>query len=472
MASLATWVFTLTIVGAGLAGCVKPYPDDSPPDCADELDGCAMPCEGCYSCYSSFTSCCYDCGSPPPSPPTRWPEPPTCPAANFSSFSEPMMTCVYPVPVPPLLATLSPLLLLSACAECQSASIASDGDRVFVATERALIVVTDAELRVVELPEGPLATPHVAVDELGNAWVAGIDMDPPVPRVVLATYAGGDDFALVATLETLAAPVLPLAKRAYVAPLDDGAVVLLEAEGAAWSVRYVDGAFSLPERITPLGGDALVGAPAFDARGRAFVPFAFTPRDPLQALTSTLMPVVTQTSLHYAALPDARGEWTTHGGMFVAQGASSAPSLETMRAGVSAFAWVDSSGALQRIETWDEGTSWGSPAAWSDLSSSVIGAPATDRMEHRATTSWWEDASGTARLVVARGEGSTPMAQQIVVEKEHASDAALALLRDGRAVVAWVDEKGDVWAGVEGAALPPRGCDDTAHCGRNAPMRW
>ena len=458
MASWATWTFATMLLATGLTGCVKPYPEE------DDVE----PWQG-HGCFTSY-ECCVGCGEPPrpsPQPPTRWPECPTY-GASFARAS--FLTCALPEPPHPFLAPLTPWRLLQACDACANASIATDGERLFVATEPYLLVASGFEVRTLRMPSDGLRAPHAALDAMsGRLWLVALDASLPLPALALFAYDGGSDVARVATLDALAAPPLLATTRASVAPLDEGALVVLEGEGAAWAVRYAGGAFSAAERLTPLGGDALVGRPVADARGRVIVPYAYAPRDPLQQGASLLIPSVASTSLHFASLADADGAWTQHGGMVV-QGARSAPAVETDARGVSAFAWIDGSGAMRRIESWDDGTAWGTPEPWSEARSRASGAPASARaLDGRVTGAWWEPHADGARLVVARALGTTPEAREVAARLPAApAEAALALLRDGRAVVAWVDGSGDVWAGVEAGTLPSRGCDDAGHCRRHA----
>lgn len=342
--------------------------------------------------------------------------------------------------------------------------------RAFVATEQLLVVASAEGEALAPYPDGPIEGAHVAVDGAGVAWIVGLVRSAPVPTVKLLAHEGAGGFATVATLDLAAAPVLPLVERAYVAPAQGGAVVVLAGAGAAWASRWDGAAFGPIERLTPLGGDALVGAPAVDAAGRFALPFAFTPRDALDPLMGALVPRTRSTSLHYLAM-NSDGSWSSYGGAVVSQGVGAPPALE-LRPDVAAFLYVDRSARLHRIETWDSGTSWGAPAGWSE-GREVRGVPAAARETYasRATAAWWEDGDGTGQLVVARAEGGPkPIARERVVDLEDARDAAaLALLSDGRALVAWVDGRGSVWLAVEGGELPRAECGEGDHCARPYP---
>lgn len=460
-----TLALALTFLSTGLAGCVKPIDeaiDDCSPCCDEDCGGWGS----AYGCDPSTVACCHrPCGIPPV-PPTRW-DPPVCPAVNRSRYTsfhgeEPAILCA--VPMPPLLAPLVPRELDAKCDACASAAVATDGRRAFVATERALLVADAREVKRVEYPARWLERPHLAVGLDERAWIVGIDRAQPLPSIALLAYDGGSSFSELATLDVAGAPVLPLVERAYVSPTAGGAVVVLVAQHAAWSARYSEGLFTPLERLTPIGGDALVGAPTTDMRGSVLVPFAFTPRDALQTVAGALIPATQLTSLYYLSSGSDGAGWTTHGGMGVPQGAATGPSLETTPTGVAAFAWVDASGVLLRLETWDDGMSWGTPTSWSGASSGVVGAPAAARYDQRSTVAWREEGGG---LVVARSEGGpAPAAQWRTAAPVARGDASLALLGDGRALVAWVDETGSVWAGIEGGELAPPACGSGAHCSR------
>ncbi|HVM44731.1 MAG TPA: hypothetical protein VM582_02255, partial [Candidatus Thermoplasmatota archaeon] len=211
---------------------------------------------------------------------------------------------------------------------------------------------------------------------------------------------------------------------------------------------------------------ARVGAPVADGRGRVLVPFSFTPRDPLAPATGLLLPALAPTALYYATMGPREGAWTTRGGVPAPQGVAEPPALERGPRGATALLWVDASGALQRVETWDDGGSWGAPEPWSDLAAHAAGAPAALRPDQRATAAWWEARDGGASLVVARAEGGAAPAARLEVAwlPEPRASAALSLVEGSRAVVAWATQAGEVWLGVEGGALPAPGCDDAAHC--------
>lgn len=462
-----TLALVTTLFSAGLAGCVKPYPDE--PEC---WDGC---CEDCGYCPDT-ADCCLGCGSPPPrSPPTPPPtpppwQPPVCPTyESYSAVADRAdLSCAVP-PTPPILDVLVPTRLYEGCEGCEHASLASDSMRAFVATEDTLIVAEEGRVEAIGYPTERLERPHVSVDGGGRAWIVGIERSGALARVVLLVHRGASDLDL-ATLDVVGAPILPLVERAHVVPAQGGAVVVLVGGGGAWASRWDGTQFGAIERLTPVGGDSLVGAPAVDLLGQFAIPFAFTPRDAIATIGGALMPQVQPTSLHYLAM-NSDGTWSTYGGAVVPKGVAAPPVVE-IRSGVAAFLYVDREARLHRIETQDEGMSWGAPAEWGDPGRSVRGSAAAMRELYttRATAAWWEDDGGMASLVVARTDGSpTPVARREVTSLERAPEAALALFGDGRAVVAWVDEEGGVWAALEGGRFPRDVCDDAAHC---APARY
>lgn len=446
MARRTAWTWAATILLTGLAGCVQAIPDDPP--AAIERECCGFdpePVPTTTPIAVHPAECAY--GGPP------------------GRLEDRALLCSAPMPPPPeILAPFGARLLWPDCDGCASVQLATtSGGRIVAATERGIVASDGARI------EGPFTharSPSLAVTKEGAIWYTALLPSETIPSVFLGAWEGyGDVWATQTRLDATAAPPVLLATRVDVAAIEGGLVLILSSEEGAWSVRVIDGAFQEVERITPIGGAAKVGAPVVDPKGRVLVPFAFEMRDASRAIAPVLFPQLSRTSLHYAALASIVGTWTTHGGASFAQGVTTAPAIEIERGNVVGFSWVDAAETLQRVDTWDGGSSWGQPMAWSDGAARVASAPSALRAEHRATLAWWEADGDGARLMVARSDGGAgPAATRAVAAAPGEARAPLAQLPDGRAVVAWVDEEGDVWAGIEGGEELAPTCGANEHC--------
>lgn len=452
---MATWATFATMAAillpAALAGCVKPEDPSGPSECPAWASRWCEPQCG--------PECCIDCGSPPTPPtPRTWPTPcAVCDCPPNADCACPATGCCFDVcgvpPSPPLLNAID-AIVLGACDACASAAVVATPDgRLAVATESTLFVRAP-DGRVAALAREPgfpepdaRRSPSLSFDADGRLWWAALATRGALPELELAAWEG-DDLVHERTFTLVQIPLLALAQRAWTAATSRELVLVLAAEDAAWAVRSFDGGetFGLPEALTPQGGIARLGAPVRDAADRVLVPYAWTPRDPLQGASSLVAPASWSTSLHYTVL-ETSGVWTQRGGFGIAQplAPGTRPSLAMGRDG-GAFAWTDASGIARRIESWDDGMSWGPPIQWSDPLTAVAGDVASARDGPRGTLAWWDEEGA---FTVARSDGGAPIAAQRVTTLDATPpDTALALAPDGRAVVAWV-ARGEAWLGLE-----------------------
>lgn len=508
MGSSITALVTMAILlPAAFAGCVRP---DEPPVKSEDCEGWSRYwCEEPPACdLSCCDDCCGgDCWGPPPVRCGGF-GPTEDPAAYSSAcggcwdpYNSTYSGCPMPVPPAPLLDIIEPRVI-AACDGCASASVATARGLIFVASEHGLTILARGDARTLDAPLDALPpvgwrlsgaslglaaeagglrsafSSSPTADADGRAWWATLtEADASaVPgfgdlgtqrALLLASWESGESWSSTRAILPEALPLLALAERAWVVGTQRELVIVLATQDAGWAYRSFDGGatFGLAESLTSPAGVAQVGAPILDAKDRVHVPYAWSASG---AANGILGPMAAHQSLHFATL-ETSGMWTQHGGMGIEfpLAPGTRPSMDVSPEG-DAFTWTDASGVARRLESWDGGMSYGSPAEWSD-SGAVLATPAGQRAGALATLAWWEREDETARLVVARaGDGAPPMRQSVASVGSLPEAAALALTGSGRALVAWADG-GALWLGAERAIPELEPCDVNAHC---APLDW